>query len=381
MRLLELTNDRIADTMQKHIEKNEVPQIRKLLTSLPKISQRIDEMRSRRSVIEKLQNLNEETVEADVILNKWSHEESGKSLLFLAIDSKNLETIKLLLQSGAKPNVTHTKDEINAVTYACKVNADSKVVDQLMLHGGNPNIIGTLDSSEGKTSLYYLALHENVEGMAVLLHETWKYPFDWKKYINLYDGEGYTIFLMCCKNNLTKSIEHLFRVSNKRKIKMDLYLKTQVEDKESWFNGKQDDKTGLLIACSDNNTPLIKFLIREIYKKAEGLGTKTAIDESDEPYIGDTNSAVDDDTESRNTKEKDEFKDIELKSDALEITYDAPKSMDRFIGMMLIFIFIFILVYRCVAGGVLSFEKKNIENTMTVLCYFFLPVVLTMFFH
>lgn len=90
---------------------------------------------------------------------------SGRTCLQLAIESKNIEVVDKLLSHGADPNLTGSGNEYPLFT-ALRTNSMNEVIGKLLAAGANPNIH---KESNGDTPLHIAIANENIDMVKLLL--------------------------------------------------------------------------------------------------------------------------------------------------------------------------------------------------------------------
>ena len=114
----------------------------------------------------------------------------GDTALSIAADQGHLEVTKLLLESGADPNLSHNKSKTTPLMYACGSDRVS-CIKELLKHSDTE--INVIDDSKS-TALMYACHRGNRASVHQLLKRK---DID----LDLVNDEGYTASSMCCRLN------------------------------------------------------------------------------------------------------------------------------------------------------------------------------------
>jgi hypothetical protein len=149
-------------------------------------------------------------------------------------NDSNIETVKLLLEHGLNPNLKDN-DGWTALIYASKYSnngSNIETVKLLLEHGANPNLKGNY----GWTALMYalLQLNDNViDAMMEIINLFIKYDYD----LNIQDNEGNTI---------------LMQILNRQIININI-VKTLLNHSININIKNKNNETALIIASKKSN--------------------------------------------------------------------------------------------------------------------------------
>lgn len=125
------------------------------------------------------------------------------------------------------------------------------MVEYLLVFGANPNY----SDSNGETTVAKSCYHGNKKMIELLLNNKNKIKFMWNNLINKCSTDDYSTFLWCCAKGSLECLKYLFSIQNQYQAKINIYQKSN----DTKYNG-------LMAACSDNQTAMIKYLINNVFK-------------------------------------------------------------------------------------------------------------------
>lgn len=106
---------------------------------------------------------------------------------------------------------------------------------------------------QSRTTLIDTATKGNIDIMKLVLNEKkiFEYTFDWDK-----DSQGYSAYLRCVENGFIDCIKYLFSIeyTNTFDKKIDKYIKNK------------SNMNALLVACNNNQSKMIDYLLSDIYR-------------------------------------------------------------------------------------------------------------------
>ena len=177
----------------------------------------------------------------DFVLNHWVHNETGRTLLTGASAGGVNAAVKILLKYGANVDKRDRGGytSLNRATF----NGFTEIVETLLEAGGDPNLF---DETSKCTNIWNASYIGNLPIMKLLI----KHGFDFKKYANQQDKDGYNPFDMMSQMGYLRCLKYFVSVSEKTNTKLDIY------------NTKTSHGMNpLLVALNGDFRNIVKYLI------------------------------------------------------------------------------------------------------------------------